>query len=372
MLSKKRILIGVLNWGLGHAVRCVPIIRYLQTLDIEVIIASDGQALSVLRLEFPELLSLELPSYGISYPSENMVWNMFWQLPRILNALRLERLALANIIQKYKIDAYISDNRYGFYHKKIPSAFITHQLHLKIGKKWLEKGIRWLNYKLVQRFSICWIPDDKNIGLSLSGELSHPATPLQRVAYIGTLSRLCGQDTAILDIKYDLLVLLSGLEPQRSILEKNIWAQALQLPHLRIAWVRGLPQNTEIAALGEAAHIQTWEYADANTLLELIRSSKTILARSGYSTLMDLQQMGCQQLILVPTPGQTEQEYLAAHLSEQKIAYTAPQKNFNLVQALSQTIDYKGFAPKKNNSDFENTLLQFVQRIGVADSKHSP
>ena len=352
-----RILVAPLHWGLGHATRCIPIIRHLLKLGAEVVLASDGDALRLLQLEFPACESIELPSYNISYATRNMVWNMATQLPHILKTMRLERQKLADIIHRYKINAFISDNRYGLYDERIPSVFLTHQLHLRMPLG-IQAVARRVNYQLIQRYTECWIPDVEKESESLAGALSHGVAPLRNAVYIGNLSRLEYCQTSI---KYDVLILLSGVEPQRTRLETLLIRQAKSLPQYKFLLIQGKTAHWQRQTIAPNIEVQT--YAAAAELSILLAQSRIIVARSGYSTLMDLQKLGIRQAILIPTVGQTEQEYLAERLAAQRIYYSASQSKFDLAEAIAQMPMYTGFEPLAEQPIFERVVEKFLQRL---------
>ncbi|HHH50357.1 MAG TPA: glycosyltransferase, partial [Saprospiraceae bacterium] len=218
-------MLAVLNWGLGHAARCIPIVKELQLQGAEIILASDGNAMSLLEIEFPELTCLRLPAYNIKYDSTNMMFTIAKQIPKIISAIQKENLAVQKIVAQYKIDIIISDNRYGCYHQKTKNIFITHQINLLIPFTPFEKIARWINKKRINQFDECWIPDFEGED-NIAGLLSHQHS-LENTKYIGNLSRMQKLEV---EKKYDVIVVLSGPEPQRSFLEKIIIDQAKKIP----------------------------------------------------------------------------------------------------------------------------------------------
>jgi predicted glycosyltransferase len=380
-LQNLRILVAPLHWGLGHATRCIPIIEALLQLGATVVLASDGAALALLRAEFPNCEAIELPSYRISYRSSNMIWNMAWQLPRILWAMRLERLKLANIIDTYKINALISDNRYGFFSKKIPSIFISHQLHLRIPNRFLQKMARWLNYRLISRYTACWLPDFSSLTDNLSGDLAHPVAPLKNVEYIGALSRL---KTTEISHKTDILanlglphaefvlLLLSGPEPQRTNFETLLLAQIKDMKvmgKMFFLLVRGKiddaiaqEKKAKTAENSPENNIFIFDYLGAGALSDLLPLAEVVVARSGYSTLMDFAALGLQHILFVPTPGQTEQEYLGQRLADKNRVACQRQKDLDLWAGIAKARDCKsGFvAGEGGNSRLKEVLRAFL------------
>jgi uncharacterized protein (TIGR00661 family) len=338
----QRVLVAPLNWGLGHATRCIPIIHELLNQQAEVLIASDGEAGLLLQKEFPGLTYFELPPYGIHYSRSGLFFtHLFFQLPKIRTAIKAEHGITQQIVNRYHINKIIADNRYGCYSHKIKSTLITHQLNplLPTGLGWASYFAKRLLKSLLRNFSACWVPDFPD--RSLSGYLSASNHPVQ---FIGPLSRL--KHTPASSGLYDLLVILSGPEPQRSILETILMPQLFDSP-FTFAVVRGKVESS----CTERTHGQNrvvMNYAGTQQLQQLLSQSKIVIARSGYSTIMDLWAVQ-KKAILIPTPGQTEQEYLAANLKKQGIAFTIPQHLFNLRQVLNKCRNYSGFTHMELN-----------------------
>lgn len=329
---QKHILIAVLDWGLGHATRSIPIIRHVQSQGHVPILASDGRALLLLKEEFPDLISLELPSYKIRYHSNNMIINMAWQLPRITYAAIAEHFVIRKIVKEYSIDLIISDNRFGCFHPRIKSCFMTHQLNLKIDGFLPQFLGNLANRFWIKRYDECWIPDFET-SPNISGTLSHPA-PFSNVKYLGPLTRM---ERLNIDKKYQLCIILSGPEPQRTFLEEILTEQAKKIKG-KVLIVKGKTESKETT---EINNIKTISFLTSKDLNEAICASEIVVSRSGYSTLMDLSVLG-SKAILIPTPGQTEQEYLAQHFHKQGIFMMQKQEEINLVAALKKMDGFKG------------------------------
>ena len=325
-----RVLLSPLDWGLGHATRCIPIINALIEHDIEVYIAAEGLVAELLQREFPAIVILPLRGYKIKYSRNSRFFflKMLAQFPKMITSVKHEKNWLKKTSQDYHIDAVISDNRFGLHLEKTPCIYVTHQLFIQTGNKFLNRIAQKINYYFINKFDECWVPDIAGVN-NLAGELSHPKKfPLVPVKYVGTLSR-CRK--IVTEKKYDLLVLLSGPEPQRTIFE-NILVAELKNISGKIVIVRGLPGiKDDLPAVSK--NVIVHNHLPAEKLNELIQQSENIIARCGYSTIMDLVTLQ-RNAILVPTPGQTEQEYLAGYLLEKKFFFTCSQENFSLEQAL--------------------------------------
>ncbi|HEU5289624.1 MAG TPA: glycosyltransferase [Cyclobacteriaceae bacterium] len=342
-MSRKHVLVAPLDWGLGHATRCIPIIQAFQQRNCEVSIATSGPALLLLRKEFPQLRYFELVSYNVHYSkSISVVASIFWQLSKIRNAIAQEFTQLEKIVDENNFDLVVSDNRYGCWSTQVRSVFICHQLNLPMprGFGWFRPFANSLHNRLIKKFNQVWIPDVPDEA-SLSGDMVITNEPSK---YIGILSRFKKIQT---ELKYDVAVILSGPEPQRSILEEIIRKQLPQLT-LRIILVRGVIEN-EIKWEKDST-IKIVNFLDSNQLEQVMNQSGTIVSRSGYSTIMDLATLG-KKCILIPTPGQTEQEYLAKRLMSKGICYSISQQNFDLQVSLTASCSFKGFsniAPESN------------------------
>ena len=346
------ILVAPLSWGLGHATRCIPIINELIVEGCTVMIAAEGAVEKLLITEFPELKILPLVGYDIKY-SRNKFWlpiKIALQIPKILLAINSEHRWLKKAVEQYKIDAVISDNRYGLFHNAIPSVFITHQLLIKIGNRFSERISQKINYYFIKKYTECWVPDFARSN-NISGDLAHPTILPENEKYIGCLSRFKKSDA--IEKIYDLLILISGPEPQRTIFEDLLLDQ-LQSFTGNVLFVRGLPENNSLKKVKNES-IKMVDHLPASEMNEAIQQSKLVISISGYTTIMDLIKLQ-QKAILIATPGQTEQEYLAQHLNKQKIFYCIEQNKFVLKDAIE-----KAFPPVIIEGDME----QYKKRIEV-------
>jgi uncharacterized protein (TIGR00661 family) len=330
-LAGKRLLVAPLDWGLGHATRCVPVIRELLKINCEVWLAGEGAQEKLLREEFPHLPFLPLKGYRIKYGRHHLSRRLLLQVPSVLKTIKEENNWLNEMMRQHGFEAVISDNRYGLHHEKIFSVFITHQLAIKspLGK-WSEKVLQQLNYRFINRFSECWIPDEEGEN-NLAGDLAHPVKlPRIPVKYIGALSRL--EIKPVDSIKDHLLVILSGPEPQRMILE-NIIIDEVVYYHGTATIVRGLPGERTIIPSTNSIHF--YNHLAAADLNDEMMMADFIISRSGYSTVMDASCLK-KKCILIPTPGQTEQEYLAGYLMKKKMAFCVPQQSFSLLRCIEE------------------------------------
>ncbi len=337
VLKGKKILIAAMDWGMGHATRCVPIIRRLQKQDYEIILASSGNGFEFFKNYFPELKVIEKPAYNITYPAhKSMAAIVLRKLPSLVKTVIDEHRWLKKIIRQHGINEVVSDNCYGLWNKKIHSVFITHQLNVKCptGLKFLEPLIALIIGFFIRKYDECYIPDLQG-NFNYSGELSHSKKLFPNAKFIGLLSRFSDTKTEFVPESYDIVILLSGPEPQRTILE-NKCVKLLKGQAKSCCIIRGLPGEDK---LKENTKEITWYNHLADTELKsILLSSKKIICRSGYSTIMDLVQLGVKAM-LVPTPGQTEQEYLASYNKEKEQFETVRQdklKVSDLIREVNQ------------------------------------
>lgn len=359
--GKLRILVAPLDWGLGHATRCIPLIRQLLLQQCEVWLAGEGAQQKLLQQEFPQLPFLPLQGYRIKYAksASGLIFNLLRQVGQIKKAIQYEQEWLQRMAAAHSFNAIISDNRYGLFHSHIPSVFITHQLQIKSPfGKWSERWLHKKNYAYINRFSACWVPD-KEGKENLAGALSHPEKmPEIPVSYLGAVSRFEKKVDAVRE--KHLLVLLSGPEPQRSILENTI-INEISFYEGSATVVRGLPESEKF--IPSTNMIQFYNHLPADKLNEEMQKTSLIIARSGYSTVMDIAALE-QKSILIPTPGQTEQEYLARYLQAKNFAPFVLQKDFSLAKALTkaQTFSYQTASFKADNQ-LRETITSFIQSL---------
>lgn len=357
---KKLILVAPLDWGLGHATRCIPLINQLLLSGLDVLIAAEGATATLLQREFPQLFILHLTGYTVKYSTQkkSLVLKLFAQLPKIFFAIYKEHKWLKKVIKKYKIDSVISDNRLGLYNKKISCVYITHQLSIITGSWFTQKIFRFIHYWFIKKYDECWVPDCKDNGLA--GALSHQLTFPENVKYIGPLSRFNKISEAI--IEYDLLILISGPEPQRSIFEKLL-LNGLKKFNGTFLFVRGLPGCNQVHPYQHTSG-KIINHISGNELNEVIQKSKIIISRSGYTTIMDLVKLQ-KKAIIIPTPGQTEQEYLANYLMKKNMFYTVQQNDFFLHDTLKKVSTFAFEIPFYNMDQYKIAVNNFVQPLLV-------
>jgi len=353
----KHVVVAVLDWGLGHATRCIPIINCLLANKCKVSVAGNGSSLALLRQEFPQLTFHELSPYQVTYPSNGFFFlHLLFQSTRIFIAIRNERKQIEKLVIENKIDAIISDNRYGCYSDKVPSVLITHQLNIQMPAIlfWSKPVVDYLNHRLIKKFYACWVPDFPSQGFS--GKLSD--TKKLKVKFVGMLSRFVPNNVVQ---QNDLVVgLVSGPEPQREIFEKLLIKEFKKLNQPSLI-VRGLPQSMPKET--RDGNITLLAHEPALELGRILSKAGFIISRSGYSTIMDLHTLGKKRVIFVPTPGQTEQEYLAHELERRKVAYKQAQDQFSITEAIQKSKEYSGFDASVHHTNLLNEAVQDLLRL---------
>ena len=353
MKNSKTVLVAPLNWGLGHATRCIPIIRGLLAHEFTPVIASDGIALQLLQKEFPALETIMLPDYQITYAEKgkNLKLKMLKNSPTMLKAISKERKLIKNLVATRDFCGIISDNRFGVYSKKVPSVFITHQLHVLSGTTtWFSSKIHQL---VIQKFDECWIPDVAGKP-NLSGKLGHLKKSSLPLKYIGALSRLHAQE---LPMVYDLMVILSGPEPQRTLLE-NILFEEVKHFKGKVLFVRGKLEAKQDQF--QFLNCDVYNFMQSDELEKALNESKVVLCRSGYTSIMDLAKLH-KKAFFIPTPGQFEQEYLAKRLQKKKLVPMATQDEFSISE-LSRVSDFKGLSSFNQEANFEDLFSLFQRK----------
>jgi uncharacterized protein (TIGR00661 family) len=357
-INKTTALVSMLDWGLGHTTRCISIIKALQNNKIVVFVACNGVQKKIIESECEDIIFFSLNGYNIKYSKQKWLFSLYilFQLPKILYHIYAERKWLSKWLKVNHADVVISDNRYGFYNKNVQSIFITHQLTIQTPFKWLTQYVQKINYWFIHQFNECWIPDIENEN-GLAGILSHPEKmPKITIKYIGWLSRF-KQNEQIENYTYKFCILLSGPEPQRSILEKKLYTLFIN-QNTPIIFIRG--KTTTEYALPFNANISTIHLANTQQIQNAITNSEFIICRSGYTSLMELLPLK-KKIIIIPTPGQTEQEFLAKYLHKKQWAYSVNQQSIS-TNIITSAINGFTFLPIHIYNN-ENALQEAIENI---------
>lgn len=329
----KTVLISPLDWGLGHATRIVPIVEYYQRTGWKVVIGTNGNAATWLKNRFPSVLVEFIPGYEVRYSKRlNFALKMLLSLPSIYKGIQREKKRVKQLHLIHQFDVVISDNRFGVRVKGVKNYFITHQLNIRF--PYFEKQIFRVQKKLIAQFDACFIPDFP-IKENLAGELSVLKKD-QKLGvpfyYIGALSRFYNSEVPQLPIKYDLLAIVSGPEPHKTSLTnliiKEFADKKEQVALVTYDFKAKLPEN-----------IHLFLDCSDDQFLNLVGQSDVIISRSGYTTIMDLAFLR-KKAFFIPTPGQTEQLYLAEYAAKNGWADYCIQEEFKFDKITKQS---KGF-----------------------------
>ncbi|MFY0713320.1 glycosyltransferase [Seonamhaeicola sp. NFXS20] len=348
--NKQRILVAPLNWGLGHATRCIPIINALKDNGFEPVIASDGVALTLLQKEFPTLSSITLPAYNVTYAKKgkNFKLKLIKDSPKLLQAVKAEKKAIKEIVEMQNIAGIISDNRLGVYSKKVPSVFITHQLNVLSGSTtWLSTK---MHEKFIKKFNVCWVPDTES-DINLSGKLGHKNTFDIPTKYIGPLSRFKKQSIKPTN---KILVLISGPEPQRTLLEEKLLLELKNYPE-KVVFVKGIMEKEQTIQV--KANMTIYNFMTSKLLEKTINESELVISRSGYTTVMDLAKLN-KKAFFIPTPGQFEQEYLAKRLTKLNLVPSCKQEDFT-IDKIEEVTNFKGLKAFDFEVNFKDLFSLF-------------
>lgn len=378
--GKPLVLLSPLDWGLGHTTRCVPVIQQLIYEGCLVEVACNSQQKVLLQAEFPHLTYHDLPGYGISYAKSRWITiiKLLWQLPKMMIRIKSEHRWLKDFVSRKRVDAIISDNRFGFYAAGIPSVFITHQLAIRTGLgKWMDQQAMKRNYAMIRSFTEVWVPDN-GTGYSIAGSLSRPAVlPAPPVKYLGGLSRFeaCkenrtavaypGQTQMEKEIgairAVDILIILSGPEPQRTLFEQLL-RQQLTGYSGSVAMVLATPSASGETMITKSAfpNLICFSHLPASLLNQLVCKAELVISRTGYTTVMDLLKTK-KKMVLVPTPGQAEQEYLAVHLQKERLAITVSQSAFCLEDLLEEAGQFPFKTIDDDMQRYKTVIHHFVQ-----------
>jgi predicted glycosyltransferase len=322
--GKTRALICPLGWGMGHATRMIPIINFLKQNGVEVIVAGDERIKPIFKNNFKEIPFILFPSYRVEFGSgKSQLFHLIGIAFRMLWATCRETRRLNAIIESHNIDLIISDNRFGLYSKKVDSVLVTHQLNIIFPKpfKWLAFIGQWYVRFYAHKHTECWVPDNME-GIRLSGILSSSKKMPKNTRFIGLLSRFSSPVEYLLKThEWELVVIASGPSPQRELFVQEAIDLANRLG-LKTLILRGNPQESEQRYIG--GKILLVPTLNDEEMRLAVLSADYLICRAGYSTIMDLIALG-RKALLVPTPGQTEQEYLAKHLSASGMFAAIPQ-----------------------------------------------
>ncbi len=372
---KQNVLIAPLNWGIGHVTRMIPIARYLRSCGVHVYVAASGRALQAFRSEVPDLTYLQWDSFEMRYyrrlPASLAI---LIQLPKFLFSVWRDHRRLEALLHSMRFDLILADGRYGMWSHRAYCVFVTHQLRIPLPGylRWASPLVNRWNRWRIGKFRQCWVPDVADIP-NLSGELSHNFSVPIPLRFIGPLSRFAPCPDAT--ITWDWVCVLSGPEPARSQLEQIIIQQIDKL-HGSVLLIRGRPGRQANQIVQTAAGYYQADFLTTNKLQRVLCSARWVICRSGYSTLMDLALCGSKAL-LIPTPGQPEQRYLAKKMQAEGVCPMMDQDRLDLSAASTLLESYSGFASTPWPQTWKQLLRQHLKQneprpkeAGVPDAEH--
>jgi len=321
------IVYGVCSWGLGHATRSLPVIRKLIDENNKLTIISSDRSLELLKKELghdPEYY--DIPDYPmlLSENSRQFMAKSFVYWPMFIKRMNSGLQKLKKILENKKCEKIISDGRYDIYSRKIPSFFISHQIRIMnpLRIKMFERGSEIFNLFFFKRFVGVIVPDYKEN--NLSGDLSHNLHRIDEnnLHYVGILSDFKKKKTKK---NIDYLISISGPEPQRTLLENKIFSQVDNLTGKTVITLGKIEKQDAF----NKKNIQTYSFLTKDKRIDFLNRTKLVISRSGYSTIMDLAVIGTKAL-MIPTPGQIEQEYLGQYHNKKGTFYSISQDKINL------------------------------------------
>ena len=353
------VLVSPLNWGLGHASRDVPIIRELLGRGHQVTVASSGNALELLKGEFPECRFVTFEDYPIPYSSTRFFLPKFTAyLPLMMKAILEERRNLSRILSKGDYDMIISDNRLGVYSRDIPSFFITHQLRFSVPLYlWpVEILTLYVNGFFHSKYDGVIVPDNEPGEATLSGKLSRSflAVTNGRAFYSGIL---CSPQRMDLHEDLDYLIIISGPEPQRTKLQEIVLPQVGDLPGRKVVLL-GNPKESFTTRPEDGTVVHS--YVPDREKVELMNRARFVVSRSGYTTMMEVAELEKRHGLFVPTPGQTEQEYLSRYYRNQGWFLSRSQYGLNLAEDVEEAMDYSGFPRMRKTGENVRRLYEEI------------
>jgi hypothetical protein len=359
------VFITPLNWGLGHASRDVPVIRELLHQGHEVTVGAWGNARALLEREFPSCNFIDFPDYPVSAKQGRFFFPRFmFHMPSLVEALSNERKNLDTILSSHHFDLIISDSRPGVYSKTVPSLHITHQTHQSFPLiVWpIELVALYVNARGFRKYTSLIIPDNPPGPISMAGKLSKTFFPgtKRQAYYSGILASLSKVDTPK---TIDFLFSISGMEPQRTVLEKILLPQIGDLPGKKVVLL-GKPSQQQIVDLDDGT--TCYSYVPYAEKARLMSSARCIISRSGYTSMMDLAELECKSGLFIPTPGQWEQEYLSSYYQRKKWFMSISQYRLRIVRDLAHSAGYTGFPDMPKTSEnvrrmYEQLLSRYLE-----------
>jgi uncharacterized protein (TIGR00661 family) len=332
----KHVLVSPLSWGLGHATRDLPIIRCMLARGHHVTVVATGRALALLRQEVPQCDFVEIKDYPTPYSATRFFVPKFLAMaPVMLAAIERETILVRRLFKRQKFDLILSDNRFRVRSDDVPSFCISHQLRFMTPQslRFFEFLTEFFNWVYLRPFDRIIVPDAPDESQNLSGRMSHQMRwlkPGKQVYYAGILASVSRMDVPE-DV--DVFVSISGPEPQRTELERIVMERIADVKADRIVITLGKPEVKEVRQVGR--NITVYGYLDRKGQQEMMNRAKLVVCRSGYTTVMELAELG-KKALMIPTPGQTEQEYLGRYYQEHGFFHSVSQYKLDLPRDIQE------------------------------------
>ena len=347
-------LVAPLDWGLGHATRCAPVVREFLEKGCDVELAVTRENAAILREMFPDVRQRLAPSYNIVYPKHG--YNMaFWLLKNSAHlraVMRAEHHYAEEMVERHGYDILVSDNRFAFRSRKAKSVYMTHQCRIafpKMLRMFEAFGAAW-HASVMSRFDEVWVPDVPEFP-GYAGSLSHVERCPRPPKFVGPLSRFAMLPlTQSTEKDLGIVAVVSGVEPARSRFASRLSSVLPQIPGKHVVILGKPASSLKTWTAGNVTfynHLPTQEFAD------VISRAGWVISRGGYSTVMDMAVLGAK-CIFVPTPGQYEQVVLAADLSAAGFAVSIEEGSLS-VDSLSKALQRADVVELPRQS--KNTLL---------------
>ncbi|WP_297945720.1 glycosyltransferase [uncultured Fibrobacter sp.] len=349
-----KVLVAPLDWGLGHATRCAPVVREFLEKGCDVELAVTRGNAAILREMFPDVRQRLAPSYNIVYPKHG--YNMaFWLLKNSAHlraVMRAEHHYAEEMVERHGYDILVSDNRFAFRSRKAKSVYMTHQCRIafpKMLRMFEAFGAAW-HASVMSRFDEVWVPDVPEFP-GYAGSLSHVERCPRPLKFVGPLSRFAMLPlTQSTEKDLNIVAVVSGVEPARSRFASRLSSVLPQIPGKHVVILGKPASSLKTWTAGNVTfynHLPTQEFAD------VISRAGWVISRGGYSTVMDMAVLGAK-CIFVPTPGQYEQVVLAADLSAAGFAVSIEEGSLS-VDSLSKALQRADVVELPRQS--KNTLL---------------
>ncbi len=353
------VLFAVAAWGLGHATRDLVLIRGLLEAGHRVTVLSTERALALLRGELGDRCRfVEVPDIPkpLSRWSPVFYVKMSLSMPKVFWTFWHEHRVTRQLHREHRFDRIVSDTRYGVFLNEVPSYLIVHSLRQIIPGR--PRPLEWL----VERSQMAMfagartvlVPDAEEDGLA--GDLCHNLACRWdgRLEYLGILSsvRNLGSERDV-----DYFVSVSGAEPQRTIFEQIVLSQVHDLPG-RAVVALGRPDTT--ASVSDDGRVRIHSFLDRRQQEEMLNRARLVVSRSGYTTLMELAEVGSRALF-TPTHGQSEQEYLGAYHEGTGAAHCVRQADLDLPRDVKLAEGYHGLPRVAPTAESVRRFLEILE-----------